>query len=50
MDMEVAEAGEVPVLVRIMLFGAVPVEHVGLAELVPPARVAPTSEIPVIWT
>src|SRR5271156_2802085 len=50
MEIEVAEASTVPVLVRIMLFAATPVDHVGLAELLPAARVTPTSEIPVIWT
>jgi hypothetical protein len=50
MDTEVAEAGAVPVLVRMMLFGAPDVPHVGLAELLPPPRFAPISVIPVIWT
>src|SRR5580658_5789198 len=50
MDIDVAEAGAVPVLVKMMLFGAGVVEHVGLAELLPPPRVAPRSVIPVIWT
>ena len=50
MDTEVAEAGAVPVLVRMMLFGAPVVEHVGLAALLPPPRFAPRSVIPVIWT
>ena len=49
MDNDVAEASSVPVLVRMMLLAAVPVAHVGVAELVPAARVAPTSEIPVTW-
>jgi hypothetical protein len=47
---EVAEAGAVPVLVRMMLFGKPAVPHDGLAELLPPPRFAPTSVIPVIWT
>jgi hypothetical protein len=50
MDTEVAEAGAVPVLVRMMLFGVPAVPHVGLAELLPPPRLAPISVIPVIWT
>src|SRR5271163_1607167 len=50
MEIAVAAAGAVPVLVKMILLAAPPVAHVGLAELLPPARVVPTSEIPVIWT
>jgi len=50
MDTAVAEAAAVPVLVRVMLFAADPVAHVGVAVLLPAARVAPTRAIPVTWT
>ena len=48
--MDVAVAAAVPVLVRVMLLAAAPVLHVGVAALLPPARVAPTRAIPVTWT
>ena len=48
--MDVAVAAAVPVLVRVMLFAEAPVAHVGVAELLPPASVAPTRAIPVTWT
>ena len=49
MDIAVAEAAAVPVLVRVMLFAVDPVAHVGVAVPVPAARVAPTRAIPVTW-
>jgi hypothetical protein len=50
MDIAVAEAAAVPVLVRVMLFAVDPVAHVGVAVLLPPFKVAPTRAIPVTWT